>query len=88
MTEVFPAEAADLHACCSSLTVGMDGTGIFDIRLTSSVVGAWWLKNSEGRCIADDWEMMGRGNWRNCVTESVGLGKSTFCNTGEISSPG
>jgi hypothetical protein len=86
MTEVFPDEAADLHACCGSLTVAPDGTGIFDIRLTSSVVGAWQLKNSEGRCTVD--EMMGKGDWRNCVTKSAGLGKSTFCNAEGISSPG
>ena len=68
--------------------VVMDGTGNFDIRLTSSVVGACWLKNTDGRYAVGEGEMLGRGNCRNCVTDSVGLGKSTFCKLAGISSPG
>ena len=85
-TDVLPINSVDLHASHSASMLSAAGTGILDIRPTSSTVGAWELKNAADECPSEKGEIGGRGNCKNCATESAGFGKRTFCKAGGISS--
>jgi hypothetical protein len=61
-----------------------DGIETLDIKLASSVLGTWRLRNVRAGLAADEVEIVGRRNCRTWVMDNVRLGKRAFCKAGGI----